>query len=99
MVKPIDTKDRGIGCEILPKEADHTKCKDSVRHNESTISDLKRQIENYNKNLKNEQTMLKNMQVFSYRIKVLTLFSVIFKVWRKNGSTKNTSFNFQLMYT
>lgn len=60
--KPPETKDRGIACEILPREADHTKCKDSIRNNESAISDLKKQIDNSNKNLKNEQNILKNMQ-------------------------------------
>lgn len=60
--KPADTRDRAIGCDILPKEADHSKCKESVKSNETVISDLKKQIDNHTKNLKNEQNILKNIQ-------------------------------------
>ena len=61
--KPADTRDRGIGCDMLPKEADHSKCKESMKNNETLITDLKKQIENHTKNLKNEQNILKNIQV------------------------------------
>ena len=61
--KPVDTKDRSIGCDILPKEADHSKCKESIKSNETIISDLKKQIESHTKSLKNEQNLLKNIQV------------------------------------
>ena len=64
--KPADTRDRGIGCDMLPKEADHSKCKESMKNNETLIIDLKKQIENHTKNLKNEQNILKNIQVCFY---------------------------------
>ena len=66
--KPADTRDRGIGCDILPKEVDHSKCKESIKSNEILIADLKKQIENHTKNLKNEQNILKNIQVSFYSV-------------------------------
>ena len=61
-------------CDLLPKEADHSKCKESLKTSENSINNLKKQLEENNRNLENEQIILKSMQVNEISIVVFYYF-------------------------